>query len=78
MNFERRHSVHVHLQGLTKCQVYASYTYCHQTTLRVTVAVEPPPCPRTFQNLAEPEPLETDVAFVSKVVTRAARLLKIC
>ena len=31
-----------------------------------------------FQELAEPEPLETDVAFVLKVVEQAARLLTIC
>ena len=34
--------------------------------------------PCKFQDLAEPEPLETDVAPVSNVVTRAARLSTIC
>ena len=42
------------------------------------MAVEPLLCPSKFQELAEPEPLGTDVAFVSNVVTRAARLLTIC
>ena len=41
-------------------------------------AGEPSLCPRKFQDLAEPDPLETDVAFVSNAVTRAARLLTIC
>ena len=31
-------------------------------------------CPSIFQDLAESDPLETDVAFVSNVVPRAARL----
>ena len=31
-----------------------------------------------FKDLTEPDPLETVVAFVSNVVTRAARLLNIC
>ena len=31
-------------------------------------------CPSKFPELAEPKPLETDVAFVSSMVTRAARL----
>ena len=41
-------------------------------------AGEPSLCPSLFQDLAEPDPLETDVALVSNVVTRAARLLTIC
>ena len=41
---------------------------------RDSVAVEPPLCPSIFQDLAEPDPMETVVAFVSNVVTRAARL----
>ena len=45
---------------------------------RDPVAVKPLPCPSKFQELAEPKPLETDVAFDSKAVTRAARLLTIC
>ena len=45
---------------------------------RDPAAVEPSPCPNTFQDLAEPEPVETDVAFVSNMVTRAARVLTIC
>ena len=42
---------------------------------RDPVVVEPSLCPSKFQELAEPEPLEAEAAFVSKVVTRAARLL---
>ena len=45
---------------------------------RDPVAVEPVLCPSMFQDLAEPDPLETVVAFVSNAVTRAARLLTIC
>ena len=45
---------------------------------RDPVAVEPSLCPSLFQDLAEPDPLEADVAFISKVATRAARLLTIC
>ena len=45
---------------------------------RDPVAVEPPLCRSMFQDLAEPEPLETDVAFVSNMVTRAARLPTTC
>ena len=41
------------------------------------MAVEPVLCPSMFQDLAEPDPLETVVAFVSNVVTRAAMLLTI-
>ena len=44
-------------------------------TPRDPVAVEPSPCPRTLQDLAESEPLETDVAFVSNAATRASKLL---
>ena len=43
-----------------------------------SAAGEPVLCPSMFQDLADPDPLETDVAFVSNVVTRAARLLTIC
>ena len=42
------------------------------------MAVEPSLCPSMFQDLTEPDPLETDVAFVSNVVTQTARLLTIC
>ena len=42
------------------------------------MAVEPSLCPSIFQDFAEPDPLETDVAFVSNMVKRAARLLTIC
>ena len=42
------------------------------------MAVEHSLCPSKFQELADPQPLETDVAFVSYMVTRAARLLTIC
>ena len=42
------------------------------------MAVEPSLCPSKFQEFAEPEPLETHVACVSNVVTRAAKLLTIC
>ena len=45
---------------------------------RDPVAVEPSLCPSKFHDLAESDPLETDVAFVSSMVTRAARLLTIC
>ena len=45
---------------------------------RDPAAGEPSLCPRKFKDLAEPDPLETDVALVSNVVTRAARLLTIC
>ena len=38
------------------------------------MAPQPSLCPSIFQDLAELHPLETDVAFVSNVVTRAARL----
>ena len=44
---------------------------------RDPAAVEPSQNPRKFLDLAEPDPLETDVAFVSNVVTRAARLLTV-
>ena len=44
---------------------------------RDPVAVEPSLCPSKFQELAEPEPLEAEAAFVYKVETRAARLLRI-
>ena len=37
------------------------------------MAVEPKLYPKTFQDLAEPDPLETDVAFVSNVVTRGCK-----
>ena len=37
------------------------------------MAVELVLCPSMFQDLAEPDPLETVVAFVSNVVTRAAK-----
>ena len=43
----------------------------HRT--RETVAVEPSLCPSKFQDLADPEPLETEVAPASKAATRAAR-----
>ena len=42
------------------------------------MAVEPLLCPNMFHDLAESEPLETDVAFVSNVVTQADRLVTIC
>ena len=42
------------------------------------VTVEPSLCPSGFQELAEPEPLEAEATFVSKVVTQAARLSTIC
>ena len=42
------------------------------------MAVEPSPYPSIFHDLAEPDTLETVVAFVPNVVTRAARLLTIC
>ena len=45
---------------------------------RPRVAVEPSPCPSTFQDLAEPGPLEPEAAPVSKVATRAKRLPTIC
>ena len=45
---------------------------------RDPVAVEPVLCPSMFQDFAEPDSLDTVVAFVSHVVTRAARLLTIC
>ena len=45
---------------------------------RDPLAVEPSPCPSMFQDLGEPNPLDTDVAIVSNVVTRAAKLLTIC
>ena len=38
---------------------------------------EPPLCPSKFQELAEPEPLETDVAFVSILHVRAVRELTV-
>ena len=44
---------------------------------RNPVALEPSLCPSIFQDLAEPEPLDTKAAFVSNMVTRAARLLTI-
>ena len=44
---------------------------------RDPVAVEPSLCPSFFQDLAEPDPLETDVAFVSNVVIRANHLFNI-
>ena len=37
------------------------------------MAVEPSPCPRTLQDLAEREPLETEAAPASKAAARAAR-----
>ena len=40
---------------------------------RDPVVVEPSLCPSTFQDLAEPEPLETDAAPASQAATRAAR-----
>ena len=45
---------------------------------RDPVAAEPSDCPSKFQDPAELEPLEAEAAFVSKVATRAARLLTIC
>ena len=42
---------------------------------RDPAAVEPLLCPSMFHDLAEPEPLETDVAFVSILHMRAAREL---
>ena len=42
---------------------------------RDPVAVEPSLCPSIFQDLAEPDPLETDVAFVSILHMRAVREL---
>ena len=42
---------------------------------RDPAAVEPLLCPSMFQDLAEPEPLETDVAFVSIWHIRAVRML---
>ena len=45
---------------------------------RDPVAVEPSLCPSRFQELADPELLESQAAFVSKVATRAARLPTIC
>ena len=44
---------------------------------REPVTVEPSPCPSKFQELAEPEPLETDIAFVSILHLRAVRELTI-
>ena len=44
---------------------------------RDPVAVEPLPCPSKFREFSEPEPLETEVAFVSNVVTRAARSISV-
>ena len=41
------------------------------------MAVEPSDCPSEFQDLAEPEPLEAEAAFVSNVATRGGRLLTI-
>ena len=45
---------------------------------RGPVAVEPSPCPSTFQELAEPEPPEADVAFVKILHMRAVRELTFC
>ena len=45
---------------------------------RDPVTVETSLCPSTFQDLAEQDPVETDVAFCSIVVARAARLPTIC
>ena len=45
---------------------------------RHLAAMEPSACPSKFQDLAEPEPLEPEAAPISKVATRAARLLSIC
>ena len=52
----RRHSVPVRLHGLRKCQVYASYFYCHQMTLdhgtRETQWLWIRYCPNMFQDFA--------------------------
>ena len=53
-----------------------------KSTSCVPVVVRRPSCgaitvSSKFQDLGEPDPLEAEAAFVSKVVTRAARLLTI-
>ena len=73
----RQHFARAHQQGLRRDQVCVLYSYCHRMAHgpwdpRDPVAVELSLCPSVFQDRAEPEPLDTDVAFVSNVVTRAA------
>ena len=66
----RRNSVHVHVQDLREYQVHVLCSCCrqktqgHGTLWLWSVAVEPSPCPRTVQDLAEPEPPEVEAAFV--------------
>ena len=79
----RRHFVLVYLRGLRTYQAFVLYYLLSSDDPgprdpRDPVAVEPSLCPSVFHDLAEPDPLETDDAFVSNVVTRAARLLTIC
>ena len=45
---------------------------------RDPMAVEPSLCPRKFQELAEPEPLEAEAAPASNAATRAASLQTAC